>query len=97
MARGGTRTNAGRKKGSVATHRKLANAATVEAVGDGLTPLAYLLNIMRNEEKPEAVRMDAAKAAAPYTHPRLANIDNTINAGEGFSDIWTFISEGGRK
>lgn len=70
--RGGRRPGAGRPKGSVARHRKLANEATIKAVGDGMTPLEYLLGIMRNEQEPVERRLDAAKAAAPYVHPRLA-------------------------
>jgi hypothetical protein len=32
---------------------------------------------MRNEMAAPSERLDAAKAAAPYVHPRLASIDNT--------------------
>lgn len=42
---------------------------------EGLTPLEYLLDVMRNESEDAAVRRDAAKAAAPYMHPRLASTD----------------------
>lgn len=69
--RGGKRPGAGRKKGSVTKHRKLAHEATLKAVGDEITPLEYLLGVMRNDPD-EARRLDAAKAAAPYVHPRLA-------------------------
>ncbi|PPD07075.1 MAG: hypothetical protein CTY28_11325 [Hyphomicrobium sp.] len=72
--RGGYRPNAGRKKGSVASHRKLANEATVRAIGEGMTPLEYLLNIMRNVTEDADRRLDAAKAAAPYVHPRLSSL-----------------------
>jgi len=30
-----------------------------------------------------AIRMDAAKAAAPFIHPRLATIDNTHTGKDG--------------
>ena len=34
-----------------------------------------MLSILRNEFADEAQRLDAAKAAAPYVHPRLATVD----------------------
>jgi hypothetical protein len=37
----------------------------------GLAPLDFLLTAMRNEELDLDKRIDAAKAAAPYVHPRL--------------------------
>jgi hypothetical protein len=41
----------------------------------GKMPLAYLLEVMRNESEAQPVRLDAAKAAAPYCHPRLSQMD----------------------
>lgn len=41
----------------------------------GVTPLAYLLKVLRDESQDQPARMDAAKAAAPYVHPRLSQID----------------------
>ena len=75
MPRGGARPGAGRPKGrrSSKTVEQLAAIA-----GSGLTPLAYLLKIMRDKELDRAVRLDAAKAAAPYVHPKLANLDATV-------------------
>jgi hypothetical protein len=52
----------------------------MEAGAAGLTPVDYLLGIMRNDELDLAVRLDAAKAVAPYVHPRLAVIDSTTRA-----------------
>jgi hypothetical protein len=37
----------------------------------GITPLDYMLGIIRNDQEDKAVRLDAAKAAAPYVHARL--------------------------
>jgi hypothetical protein len=76
MAKGGTRPGAGRPKGSIARHRKLANEATLKAVGDGETPLEFLLSIMRNGALELEARKDAAKAAIAYVHPRLASIEH---------------------
>lgn len=52
-----------------------ARQAKIEA--SGLTPLDYMLTIMRDEAMAPEARFEAAKAAAPYVHPRLASIDNT--------------------
>ncbi len=64
----------GRQKGTP-------NRATVqrqqEVAESGLTPLEYLLSIMRDEQAVIDIRIDAAKAAAPYIHPRLAAIDHS--------------------
>ena len=80
---------AGRKKGTP-------NKATVkrqkEVEASGLTPLDFLLNVMRrpDPEKESSMswkdyyamtamltvhRMDAAKAAAPYVHPKLSSVE----------------------
>ena len=40
----------------------------------GATPLDYMLQVMRDESAEPAKRLDAAKAAAPYVHPRLASV-----------------------
>jgi hypothetical protein len=82
MNNGGKRAGAGRKEGAANIKtREIANKAALE----GLTPLEYLLQVMR-KETPEAdetliqlqaKRLDAAKAAAPYIHPRLAAIEHS--------------------
>lgn len=72
MARGGTRPGAGRKAGTP-------NKASVErqkAVEEsGLTPLEYMLSVLRNEGETMENRCWAAEKAAPYVHPRLANVE----------------------
>jgi hypothetical protein len=40
----------------------------------GPTPLDYMLQVMRDEALEPAKRLDAAKAAAPYLHPRLTSV-----------------------
>jgi hypothetical protein len=42
----------------------------------GLMPLDYFLGIVRDPSKDERLRFDAAKAAAPFVHPRLQTTDN---------------------
>jgi len=86
--RGGKRPGAGRKVGSAtAKTREIADKAAEE----GITQLEYMLQVMRQpsdheDEKiqiaREAMRFEAAKAAAPYIHPRLAAIEHTGANGE---------------
>lgn len=72
MARGGARTGAGRKVGAVTTRtREIAE----RAVADGLTPLEYMLSVLRDETEDADKRFEAAKHAAPYIHPKLSSIE----------------------
>ncbi len=65
---GGKRPGAGRKNGSkVKRHRYL------DDVPDGVSPIDYLLSIMRDESQSLQTRLNCAKWAAPYLHPRLAS------------------------
>lgn len=50
-------------------------AKTLAAIrASGQAPLDYMLQVMRDETQELAKRLDAAKAAAPYVHPRLASV-----------------------
>lgn len=72
--RGGKREGAGRKKSAITTKvRELA----VDALNGGQTPLDFLMSVMRDETNEKAMRIDAAKAAAAYVHPRLAAVDHS--------------------
>lgn len=75
--RGGARPGAGRKP-NIPNKVTLVKAAEIAA--EGLTPLQFMLSILRDTKKTDEERMDAAKAAAPYSHPKLANIDANITA-----------------
>jgi hypothetical protein len=73
MARGGKREGAGRKAGSVTTKtREIADKAAAE----GLTPLDYMLKLLRDEDQPKEDRMWAAEKAAPYVHAKLASVEH---------------------
>lgn len=81
--RGGKRSGAGRKAGSLT---KRTREVAEKAAEEGITPLEYMLKVMRQEtthEDPkveiarEAMAFEAAKAAAPYMHPRLAAIEHS--------------------
>lgn len=68
----------GRKKG---TPNKATARKAEEIAASGLTPLDYMLSVLRDERQEDNVRLDAAKAAAPYVHPRLANVE--LNGKDG--------------
>ena len=75
---GGKREGAGRKKGSSnkATQEKRAAIAA-----SGLTPLDYMLAVLRDENNDHATRMQAAIAAARFVHPTLGSIEHTGKDG----------------
>lgn len=73
MSRGGKREGAGRKRGALS--KKTVEIAT-RAAEEGITPLEFLLSAMRDEGQQFDKRLDAAKAAAPYMHARLSNIEH---------------------
>lgn len=73
---------AGRKPGTPKTggrQKGVGNKATAEREAEiaasGLTPLEYMLDVMRNVATDEARRLEAAKSAAPYVHPRLTAME----------------------
>lgn len=74
MAHGGSRKGAGRKPGQ---STKLNEKARQEALEGGITPLAYMLGLLRDAENPQDLRFEAAKAAAPYVHARLAAVEHS--------------------
>lgn len=61
----------GRTKESPARARDKA----AEVARTGVTPLDFLLKVMRNSKEPMWLRCQCAKAAAPYVHPKLSHID----------------------
>ena len=69
MPRGGTRPGAGRPRGSP---NKASAKREAEIESSGLTPLAYMLAILRDKDASTGDRRWAAATAAPFVHPRLA-------------------------
>ena len=75
--RGGKRPGAGRPKGS---KNKVILARQTAIADSGLSPVEYMLNIVRDEGQKQEARLEAAKAVAPYIHPRLQSIESqTVN------------------
>lgn len=45
------------------------------AAEKGISPLQYMLRVMRDDSAPPERRDDMAKAAAPFVHPKLQSIE----------------------
>ena len=69
MTSGGPRAEAGRPKGSKTTKTR---DIAVRAAAEGISPVEFMLNIMRDESADMERREAMAKACAPFCHPRLA-------------------------
>jgi hypothetical protein len=69
MAGGGSKPGerrGGRQQGS----RNKRTQETLALIGDGESPCAFALAIMHDDTKKIELRMEAARIAAPYIHPR---------------------------
>ena len=95
--RGGSRPGSGRVKGSKNKATLKRAEVALLALDTGITPLEYMLDIMRapipddvNTEVRTLLigqRFEAAKAAAPYVHPRLAAVEHTGKDGSPLTPI----------
>jgi len=70
---GGKRPGAGRRRGSLT---KRTQEIVAKAAEDGLLPLEYMLATLRDPNQPHDERFKAAVNAAPYMHPKLANVQH---------------------
>lgn len=82
---GGKRANAGRKGGGQnQKSSKIAKAAAAK----GLTPVEFMLNMLRDDDATIEDRKWAAQHAAPYVHPRLAAIEQRGGGEEEKHEDW---------
>jgi hypothetical protein len=81
----------GRNKGT--PNRATARMAA-EIAASGLTPLDYMLAVMRDPRASAKRRDEMAKAAAPYVHPRLAALTNS--QGDGPAEITVTVIDADR-
>ena len=95
--KGGARPGSGRIKGGKNKATMKRAEVALLALDSGVTPLEYMLDIMR-APIPEDVdaelrafltgqRFEAAKAAAPYVHPRLAAVEHTGKDGSPLTPV----------
>jgi hypothetical protein len=76
MGHGGKRAGAGRKTGALTTRTQ---ELVASAAAQGVTPLEFMLYVLRDTKKPFEDRFKAAVQAAPYVHPRLSSTDMRID------------------
>lgn len=91
MARGGKRDGAGRKPGPSKRAAQLQEQVLILSAGKGKgksepiagqvlpseeMPLEFLLGVMRDPDRGTLIRIDAAKAAAPYCHAKLSQVEH---------------------
>lgn len=81
MSHGGRRAGSGRRRSGA---NRLDTEARQQAMESGITPLEHMLNVMRHPDSTDEQRMDAAKAAAPYVHARLAHIEQKSDVAISF-------------
>lgn len=70
------RKTGGRKKG---TPNKATAAKAAAVAASGLTPLDYMLSVLRDKNAAVERRDEMAKASAPYVHPRLSSLHHSGN------------------
>ena len=73
----------GRPRGSP---NKATAVREAEIAASGLTPLEYMLGVMRDKEAADEDRQWAAVAAAPYVHPKIQPIVYRGDAGKPVDD-----------
>ncbi len=75
MPRGGYRPGSGRKPG--AKTKKTREVAELIWATATITPLGYMQGLLDGTQEFDVVKFEAAKAAAPYVHARLAAIEHS--------------------
>lgn len=75
----------GRKKGTV---NKVTAQRAAQIAASGLTPLEYMLKILRSKKSSDDAKMWAAEKAAPYCHHRLSTTELTGKDGGSVKFIY---------
>ena len=74
----------GRPKGS---RNKIMGKTSAEIIAGGESPLEFLVRTYQDVTNEYPMRLDAAKAAAPYLHPKLANHTITGDVDIGIRSV----------
>ncbi len=107
MARGGKRTNAGRKPGTVSAAPARRKAVAEKALEAGLSPLDVMMTTMRAlwaqavDETGKVVNIGkamqaniVAKDAAPFIHAKLSSVNATVDAAGSVTVTYVTNSTG---
>ena len=67
-----------RTKGALNKRTRVAmhDAKSGKLLHGGESPVQFLLRVMKDAKRPIELRVDAAKAAAPFLHARLSHVEN---------------------
>ncbi len=87
MAAKGQPKSGGRRRG---TPNRASARREAEVRESGLTPLEYMLAVLRDETAAKEDRQWAATMAAPYVHPRLQPIVSRDDQGKPIDDDTAF-------
>jgi hypothetical protein len=74
----------GRQKG---TPNRATAARAAEIAASGLTPLQFMLQVLRDTKRTHAERYKAAVDAAPYVHPKFASVAHTDPEGNALPTV----------
>ena len=85
MSHGGARAGAGRKPGTI---NRFSKDLLDKAAQSGQLPVDYLLEVMRDQSLDTRLRIDAAKAAAPYVHQKLSAISVDLTTPDVSHEEW---------
>jgi hypothetical protein len=80
----------GRQKG---TANRITRAKEAAIADGGLTPLEWMLGVLRDDSQPNDRRDWAAEKAAPYCHPKLANVEHAGEGGGAIQHVMTIRFE----
>ncbi len=79
--KGGKRPGAGRRLGS---QNIVSQELREQILREGPSPLEYLVEVMRDVTQDTSIRMDAAKAVAPFIHPKLQSVEHSTTDEVGY-------------
>ncbi|MFT9025942.1 hypothetical protein [Acetobacter indonesiensis] len=89
--RGGARTGAGRKKGGTSeakvVGRKVSARVAKSLEATNATPLEIMARVMAGDTSVTEMQFEAAKAAAPYIHPKLSAIQMNATVRRSVADM----------
>ena len=85
MSHGGARAGAGRKPGTI---NRFSKDLLDKAAQSGQLPVDYMLEVMRDQSLDTRLRIDAAKAAAPYVHQKLSAISVDLTTPDVTHEEW---------
>lgn len=96
MSAGGKRDGAGRKRGEPNRRTVAMREIADKAVAQGITPLEVMLVTMRElyEAGDKQAASTVAKDAAPYVHPKLAQVQHQGDEQKPFKMLFGWMPPG---